>query len=602
MHFASRRILSFLAGGLASAAAALYPAAPASAGTWSLFSCAYPNGTPVNAISGWSAHPVGAPGSYSGTGDSCGQISGSFGAESSNEWQQSLYTGWQWEFDAPAGSSIVGGSMQVGFYTPKGQAYVEDPENIYGPDALANCQYNLPCTSTQYPTLPDNGAAHIYAGAECAQAPCEPAGLGVDAQVSVYRATIVMLNSSVPAGSSFEGGPTTTSTLSGEQDLKFTAADPGGPGVYLVSATVDGATAYDQVPSGDSSTCVNQGQVASGYSFLSVTPCAQSLSVTVPINTAQLADGTHTLKVSVTDAASNVAEVFEKTFTTDNAPTVTSPPSVSGVAQVGSTLTGTPGVFEARSGLGPLGSVSSQWLRCSGAGTNCAAIPGATSTTYTPVAADKDYAIEYENTVEDAKKHKANSISAPTVAVAEAPGSGGSCAGSSGCQSGNGGNGGNGGSGSGGSGSGGGTGGPGGNGANGSLTVNVTGSNQGLATLGSGVRWRVLLRVSPRRVRRGSRIRLSGVVSTSPRPSGGKLVYLQARTIGVRRRRGHQVKVFGKWVTFQAFRARADGSFASSYTFRLGGRHVYEFQAVAPAEGQYRNPTGTSNTITVTER
>jgi hypothetical protein len=61
------------------------------------------------------------------------------------------------------------------------------------------------------------------------------------------------------------------------------------------------------------------------------------------------------------------------------------------------------------------------------------------------------------------------------------------------------------------------------------------------------------------------------------------------------------MKVFGKWVTFQAFRARGDGSFSSSYKFRLGGRHVYQFQAVAPAEGQYRNPSGASNTTTVTE-
>jgi hypothetical protein len=33
----------------------------------------------------------------------------------------------------------------------------------------------------------------------------------------------------------------------------------------------------------------------------------------------------------------------------------------------------------------------------------------------------------------------------------------------------------------------------------------------------------------------------------------------------------------------------------------LGGRHTYQFQAVAPAEGQFRNPTGTSSTITVKE-
>jgi len=580
--------------GLLSLAALIGSATNARAGNWSVFSCAYPNGTPVNAISGWSAHAVGSPGPYSGTGDSCGSIGGSFGAESSNEWPQNLYSGWQWVFDAPAGSAIVGGSMQVGFYTPKGQAYIEDPENIYGPDVLANCQYNLTCTSTQYPTLPDNSAAHIYAGAVCAQAPCEPAGLGVDASVAIYRSTIVLQNSSVPTGSSFEGGLTASSPVSGAQDLKFTAADPNGPGVYVVNATVDGTSVYNQVPSGDSASCVNQGQVAEGFSFLSVTPCAPSLSVTIPAETGSLADGSHTLRVTVTDAASNTAEVYDKAFITDNAPTVTSQPSVSGSARVGSTLTGTNAVFAARSGLGPLGSAASQWLRCSGPGTGCAPIGGATSSTYTPVSSDSGYTIEYENTVEDAHKHKANATSPPTVTVSE-PGSGGTCPGSS-CQGGSGGNGGSGSGGSGGSGAGG----PG-------ITVDVasTGSNQGSVPLGNSARWSVSLKVAPLKVRRGTMIKLTGSVLTSPRPSSGKLIYLQARSLGAvwrgKARKRHRVTVYGKWVTFQAFRAKGNGSFSSTYRFRLGGKHTYQFQAVAPAEGQYRNPTGTSVVRTVRE-
>ncbi len=527
-------------------------------------------------------------------------------AESSNSWPQNLYTGWQWIFEAPIGSSIVGGSMEVGFTTPKGQTYVEDPENVYPSDVLANCQYNLPCTNTQYPSLPDNNATHIYVGAECAQAPCEPAGLGVDAQAAIYRATIVLLNSSVPTGATFEGGLSATSTLSGEQDLKFTAADPSGPGVYNVVATIDGATVYNQVPSGDSSTCVNQGQVAEGLSFLSATPCAPSLSVTIPVETGSLADGSHALKVAVTDAASNVAEVYDKTFTTDNAPTVTGQPSISGSAKVGSTLTGTSAVFAARGKLGPLGSISNQWLRCSGPGTGCSTISGATSSTYTPVASDTGYTIEYENTVEDAHKHKTSATSAPTVAVTEGSGANGSC--NTGCQSGAG----DGGSGAGGSGgngggsNGGGSGGSGGLGGTGSgLTINLPGSNQGSVQLGSDVKWSVSLKVSPERVRRGTMIKLTGAVSTSPRPSEGKLIYLQARSVGHAFRgkghKRHRVTVYGKWVTFQALRAQSNGSFSSTYRFRLGGHHTYQFQAVAPAEGQYRNPSGTSVTRTVKE-
>jgi hypothetical protein len=578
----------------------------AKAANWSLFTCAYPNGTPVNATSGWSAHAVGSPGPYSGTGNSCGGIGGSLGAESSNEWPQNGYSGWQWVFNAPGGSLIVGGSMQVGFNTPKGQAYVEDPENIYGPDVLANCQYNVSCTSTQYPVLPNNNATNLYVGAECAIDPtCEPAGTGVDASVAIYRATIIMQNASVPTGSAFEGGLSTPATVSGDQDLKFTAADPGGPGVYSVTAAVDGTQVYGQTPPGDSATCVNQGQVTEGLSFLSVVPCSSSLSVSIPLDTTTLKDGSHSLKVSVTDAASNTSVVFDKTITTENAPTVSSEPTISGTAQVGSTLTGTNAVFAARSGTGSLSQNTDQWLRCGESGTGCSAIAGATSGTYTPVAADSGYTMEFENFVEDGEKHKASATSPPTLKVSESSGAGSSCL-SSGCQTGGGGNGGNGGSGGAGSG---GTAGSGGSGAGSGAAVTVDvvggGSNLGSVPLGSASRWSVSLHVSPGRVRRHSKLKLTGLVSTSPRPGEGKLIYLQARSVGkVFRgsgRRRHRVTVYGKWTSFQIFRAKTNGTFSSTYRFRLGGRHTYQFRAVAPAEGQYRNPTGSSVTSTVKE-
>jgi hypothetical protein len=485
--------------------------------------------------------------------------------------------------------------MQVGFNTPKGQAYVEDPENVYGPDVLANCQYNEPCATTQYPTVPDNNASHIYAGAECAMNPCQPSGTGVNASVAVYRATIIMQNNSTPTGSAFEGALSSSAPVSGVQDLKFVASDPGGPGVYNVSATVDGTQVYNQTPSGDGATCVNQGQVAEGYSFLSETPCSSSISVNIAVDTGALSDGTHSIKVIVTDAASNASVVFDKSITTTNAPVVTSPPSISGAAQVGITLTGSNAVFMARSGLGPLGQVADQWLRCSSSnGTGCSVIAGATSASYTPTAGDHGYAIEYENSVEDAYHHKATSISSPTVAVAEAPGSSGNCAGGA-CQSaGNSGNGGSAGSGGNGAGSGAGT-----NSAGATTGITVNLSNplaSGSSPLGGAAKWSVSLQISPHKVRRRSTIKLTGRVATSPRPSNGKLILLQARSkSAIWKASGHRhrkVTVYGKWVTFQALRAKSNGTFASTYKFRLGGRHTYQFQAVAPAEGQYRNPTG----------
>jgi hypothetical protein len=147
--------------------------------------------------------------------------------------------------------------------------------------------------------------------------------------------------------------------------------------------------------------------------------------------------------------------------------------------------------------------------------------------------------------------------------------------------------------------------GAGGGGGTAGVTVVLPGSNSSLGSVlvGTTARWALSLTVSPLRVHRGTTIRLTGKVSTSPRPGTGKLVFLQARSVSTRWKGSgrHRVSAFGKWMTFQEFRASSNGSFSSSYTFKLGGHHTYQFQAVAPAEGQFRNPSGTSRAVTVRE-
>jgi hypothetical protein len=90
-------------------------------------------------------------------------------------------------------------------------------------------------------------------------------------------------------------------------------------------------------------------------------------------------------------------------------------------------------------------------------------------------------------------------------------------------------------------------------------------------------------------------------VSTSPRPSNGKLISLQARYVTFVGRHHHRRVLYGEWITFKLVRSKPNGTFSATYRFRLGGRHTYQFQALAPAEGQYRNPAGASSVQTVTE-
>jgi hypothetical protein len=613
MYSVSRRLESFAAAlTLVVIVGVIAFVTAAQAGTWTLYTCEAPNGAILNEYAGWTSQMIGSAGPNSGAGSECGKPGGYLFAESSSASLQNTYTGWQWDFQAPTGSTIVGGTLAIQLNSPEGQAWVEDPENIHtGTDVLANCQYNLTCTDESRTTvyLPANESTHVYIGAECAStlqsspAYCQPGTSGnpaIDAQAVLYAAAIKLGNNSVPNASDVGGGLLSANT-NGTQNLTFTASDPGGPGVYDVSVSIDNTTIYSGTPADDKSSCTNYGQTTDGtLAFLSTAPCSSSLAVDLPVDTASLADGSHSLKIVVEDAAENKATVYEGTITTDNAPTVTSEPTIAGTAQVGSTLTGTDAVFAARSGTGALTQDTSQWLKCSGSGSGCSAITGATSNTYTPVAADHGYTIEYENTVEDGAKHKASATSAPTVPVAEPS----SCTGS-GCQTGGGGNG-----GTGSSGGSAGSGGSLGSDSSGTSTpvivdVMPNGSNLGSVLLGSAARWSITLHVTPRNVRRHTKVKLAGLVSTSPRPAEGKLVYLQARSLATvykgSGRRRHRVNVYGKWTSFQIFRAKSNGVFSSTYTFRLGGNHTYQFRAVAPAEGQYRNPTGSSATTTVKE-
>ncbi|HEV7640012.1 MAG TPA: hypothetical protein VGO39_03975 [Gaiellaceae bacterium] len=68
---------------------------------------------------------------------------------------------------------------------------------------------------------------------------------------------------------------------------------------------------------------------------------------------------------------------------TELMPVGVTPPGITGTAQQGQTLTATPGTWSATDAT-----VGYQWQRCDAAGANCAAVPGATTSTYAVTTAD----------------------------------------------------------------------------------------------------------------------------------------------------------------------------------------------------------------------
>jgi hypothetical protein len=297
-------------------------ASSARAGTWTLASCTQPDGQPAP-TEGWSTSATGNVGPDSGDTNTCAE-GGDLSAVTSGEAPQGAYEGPEWVFTAPAGSTIAGGSITATLTSPHGQAWLGTPSASYeSADVVANCQYNLACgqdgaLSGAFP-ITHLGGSNLYAVAVCV-GPYEgatscPANGGIDAGVYVSSAAIALANTATPAASGF-GGTLLSPNAQGTQELTFLATDPGGPGVYLVTAQIDGKTVYSGTPDNNEGRCIPIGETGGTLIFDHEQPCRASESVDLPINTATLANGQHTLKVTIEDAAENTSVVYDGPITT----------------------------------------------------------------------------------------------------------------------------------------------------------------------------------------------------------------------------------------------------------------------------------------------
>jgi hypothetical protein len=134
------------------------------------------------------------------------------------------------------------------------------------------------------------------------------------------------------------------------------------------------------------------------------------------------ADVGYTLRVLV--KASNVAGSTWATsaHTTvvqapSSQPANTSPPTISGTAQVGQTLTASPGSW---TGAQPI-TYAYQWQRCDSSGASCSAISGATQPAYTVVSHDLDSTLVVVVTASNSSG-SATASSAPTAVVGTSSG------------------------------------------------------------------------------------------------------------------------------------------------------------------------------------
>jgi hypothetical protein len=199
------------------------------------------------------------------------------------------------------------------------------------------------------------------------------------------------------------------------------------PPAVSVEPTVSGLAEEGQMLTATSGTWTGTTPIAYDYQWESCEPtgndCGPIAGATATTYGVTTTDVGTTLRVLVTatNAAGSTSDFSAATVVVQSAsapPTYTSPPTISGTAQVGQPLTASPGTWM---GTQPI-IYTYQWQRCDSSGANCNQIAGATSTGYTATLADAASTLIVAVTATNALGSM-TAPSAPTAPVQRAPAS-----------------------------------------------------------------------------------------------------------------------------------------------------------------------------------
>ncbi len=467
-----------------------------------------------------------------------------------------------WAFSAPAGESLAAATLWRAGDTSGGALLDASYEfSIDAPDEhglVEGCAYELGCSgagelgapfaaSNRLELAANRLGSRIFLRAACGGQPefeC-PAGKGdangYAAAIYLYAADLTLEQTAGPSASGAGGELASAAQVAGTSDVTFNATDPGA-GVYEAVFNIDGTVVQRSVIDEDGGRCRDVGQTSDGLAaFLYLQPCPQSVSADVPFNTTGIANGSHHLTVSVTDAAGNSAPVLDRMVTIAN-PGVPGPANGQGASPdarlearwkstARATLTGTFG--RARTILGRL-------VNDSGAAISDAQIEA----TYTPAYAGS-------KSSERASVRTAADGTFRIVVPGKAP----------------------------------------------SESVELAyrahlgdASPAATRTLQLSVPALVSLTVSPDVTGVGQTIYFRGRLDGGPIPKGGKPLILEARAGNSR------------WIEFDVLRSDGRGHFHASYRFRFAGPVHYQFRVLCEHEADYPYATGASHPVGVFER
>jgi hypothetical protein len=304
-------------------AAMIFIYGDARAGSLALISC---NGSGAN--EGWSAFSVNAP-AGSSTVSTC-SAGWTIGAGEPSGYpdglEAQLPTGTVSDaraglvFNAPAGETIVGGDITVAPQGPfdsgfEGQGNTGSAEAQLALGDLESVFWRAVNVGKPDVTIPASGGSQLFASALCGGTPGQTCNYQ---KIFVVGAHILLSPNVLPSVSAISGSLTTAGVVHGTQGVSFIASDAEGPGVYQVTLAIDGKTIYQATPNLNGGACASAGTYGSSLEFYTAQPCPQSVPMSLPVHTETLLDGIHSLTVTATDAASNVSDVSQMIFRSEN--------------------------------------------------------------------------------------------------------------------------------------------------------------------------------------------------------------------------------------------------------------------------------------------
>jgi hypothetical protein len=300
-----------LATGLFALALMLVPAAPASAGDYTVHSCKEESGRPVYPVDGW--RPFGRVNSET-IGEACFRGGSMFARLPGTSHTVGTHVGWR--FDAPAGTEIVGYRVSRSATVGKPSTGNAVPIYYLAWPALAASDIRDRCSQPACSALgrrdravPENiigppapmagvRALHFVAqcggtaGRTCLDADSPP---GTDTvRLDIHAAKITLRDLAAPAVGALSGPLTERGRTQSGTTVVTARATDAGAGIASFSLEVDGRPVANAAAPG----CPSQ-------PYTAPTPCPTDVGQTLELDTTKLGFGRHTARVVARDASGN---------------------------------------------------------------------------------------------------------------------------------------------------------------------------------------------------------------------------------------------------------------------------------------------------------